>query len=1323
MRLKLAAYFLILILACAPWAAAQSGTGIITGRVSDPSGGVVPGAKVTVTSTATDVASNFVTNQDGYFESVPLAPGIYQVSVAVPNFKTLLRNGIIVQVEDRLSLDLKLQVGQISETVVITAESPQLRTQDAETGEVIDQRMIDNLPSNNSFFNRDPLLLLSISGDVQGSGQRAGWNLVAGNGGGPYSGPADTRINGGRTSSADYLVDGVSVSQNFGHVISNATPAYDDVSEFKVVTNGISAEYGRLSGGAVSITTKSGTNDIHGQAFMYYQADQLNANSWQNNWQGAPRGNGHKDDFGGTLGGPLAIPKVYNGRQKTFWFVDYEGVRQNAISSQNQGYVLTAQERMGNLSDIGNGTYLSGTPTPYPMIYDPFGPNSYPNLVTPTAAQTASQPWINGPGFQRENLLPNNGTLIPSQYLDPVIQKYIGLMPLPNHDPVVPYSQAGNFVYRIPESKSNDVWSVRMDQVLTQKQNMYFRYNRFNFSDDSAGEFSNVPTPALPHGFNETNQTAASGAFGMVFGYNYAISPTLLLEARVGGNYSPYTTGWYLPTDSAATAYLASFPFTPDVRALLGSSTNILTISTLDDEPRNVPNYNYGNGGYQIYGDSFNTYNQTNFQYSVALTKILGRHSVKFGYEGRRYYDNFRDEGQNNYFSVDGNATQQFVASNNANNLNWANNSQAAANATGQFLMGIDTWMQVQSPNQRYYRENYYSSFVQDDFKVTPRLTLNLGLRWETESPLTEKNNKLIVWNANAPSNFTVNPGYDFNQALVNAGLNPSNVATPSWVANGFPKGAFEVVGSPQYPSRNSSNWHPWNFAPRLGAAYQVTPVVVVRGSFAMLYLPTSGDLAAYDNTAGPTFTTNASTSSFQTSSPVPDPNNPGLPFYPGNLGAPQYGLQTLAKGPIQFPTVEVTAPVTNGLSANFENAGQYSSGIGAISNHIHMPLEYDWSFGIQRQLPWNMLVEAQYLGNHSSSLLAKYNPSVFPANLYTGGPTGQNYSTYTTQVASPINGQGSGLGPQIPLALLETPYPYFGYLGVPGSNLGTSNFNAVNLRFQKRFSDGLEITLNYTISKLLDDVGGPDAGISGAGGPVAGYGVGGKVPQSVLPFTTTYGLDPLDQTHRVSAFYNYQLPVGRGRRWMNAPSGLGGSVLDYAVGGWTISGSTTWHSGTPITFTFPSTNDNNSTEAIFEQYSSLAAGASYSSIINHSGTGKNALVGATPASPVQGAFNLSAFATGSNAPLSFTLGNLPLVYAPFRNPGLMNTNLSLLKNLPIFSKDGTRYLQLRLEALNAFNHPGLGSYDSGLGDSSFGLIKGVGNGARQVQIAAKFVF
>src|SRR5664279_3510506 len=287
MRNKIVSLLLLVLVVFAPWATAQSGKGVITGRVIDPSGGVVPGAKVAVINEDTGVRVELTTNGDGYFEALSLTPGSYNLEVQAPNFKTLLRKGVTVQVEDHISLDLKLEVGQVNESITITAEGPQLRTDDAQTGEVITSDMLQTLPSNNNLgILRDPFLLLRLSGDVQGSGNRAGWNLGP-NGGGKNAGVPDTRINGGRTGNAEYLVDGVPVTLNFGHTVSNATPSYDDVAEFKVVTNGIDAQYGRLSGGAVSVTTKSGSSELHGQLFEYYQGAGLNANSWSNNAQGA----------------------------------------------------------------------------------------------------------------------------------------------------------------------------------------------------------------------------------------------------------------------------------------------------------------------------------------------------------------------------------------------------------------------------------------------------------------------------------------------------------------------------------------------------------------------------------------------------------------------------------------------------------------------------------------------------------------------------------------------------------------------------------------------------------------------------------------------------------------------------------------------------------------------------------------------------------------------------------------------------------------------------------------------------------------------------
>jgi hypothetical protein len=1323
MRTKIAGWLLLVVfLLVAPWAAAQTGKGVITGRVTDPSGAVVPAAKITVIDAATGVRIETQTNGDGYFEAPPLIPSTYEVQVQAKGFKTLDRKGITVQVEDRIALELKLEIGQASETVTITAEGPQMRTEDAQAGEVITDEMLATLPSNNNVngFLRDPLLLLTLSGDVQGTnGARAGYNLgpYASGGGGKYSGIPDTRINGGRTGNIEYLVDGVSVTMNAGHTVSNATPSYDDVAEFKVVTNGIDAEYGRLSGGAVSLTTKSGSSAFHGQAFEYYQGAAINANSWSNDAEGAAKGNFHFNTFGGALGGPIWIPKVYNGKQKTFFFANYEGVRQSFAGNQNLSNVPTTAERGGDLSADGNAFYdptNSANQTPYAQIYDPFGPNSYPT-INPLPANPS--PWLSTPYYERLQLIsPNSanpGQIIPTNYLDPTIQAYLKFIPMPNHTALFPYTDTDNFAYRSPETKTNDSWSVRLDHNINSKQNIFFRFNHEYFKDFSAGAYN-----SSPGGWQSTNLNGyIPGGFGTSLGYNYAFSPTLLLEVRVGGNYSPYSNGTSLPANFSN----SSFHFPADIMAALGGDTNnVVGINAMESESNNFPG---GGDNYKIQGKGGITYNSTNFQFAATLTKILGRHAVKFGYEGRRYYDNFTDQASTQ-MDFDAEGTGQFVeTSTQANSPNWSN--QGNANALGSFLMGMDSWMTIQSPFIRHYREDYYAAFVQDDFKVTPKLTLNLGLRWETETPLTEKNNQLQIWNANAPSVFTINPGYNFNSALVSAGLDPSQVQVPSWVLNdGFPKGAFQLAGTPGHPSNGATNWHPLNFAPRLGAAYAVNPLTTLRGSFAILYAPTSGDLSAYGDNVGPAYSALSNNSNQQSAGC----NSTNLNT--GNVGVYGHGLQTLSgvtpsgltpgysTDPFQCPASQILPRTTDNLSLNYLSAGQYGAGTGGLAETMHMPQEFDWSFGIQRQLPWKTLLELQYLGNHSSSLLAKTNPSRFPANLYNGGPTGQNYQIYNTNVASPFASQGPNTGAQVPLAFLEYLYPYFGYNQVSGVNAGTSNFNALNLRVQKRFSDGLQVLFNYTHSKLLDDVGGSDLS-AGQGGPAQGNGTGGRAPQSVLYFTDTYGLDPTDQADRINVVYSYQLPFGRGRRYMSTPSGAGGTLLDYTIGGWEVSGNTSWRSGTPIVFSYSQSPDFGI--GVYALNASLAPGATLSDVASGL-TGRSVLWPSGSSTPPS---STSAFTSSIVKPANFTLGTIPYTYANLRNPSIFTTDLSLMKNFPVFSKDGSRYIQLRAEALNVFNHPVLGNYDGNMSDATFGYITGM-NGSfpeRHVQIAAKFVF
>jgi len=311
----------------------------------------------------------------------------------------------------------------------------------------------------------------------------------------------------------------------------------------------------------------------------------------------------------------------------------------------------------------------------------------------------------------------------------------------------------------------------------------------------------------------------------------------------------------------------SDFPFGPSVLARLSGDSDIVRLS----QGPFTEGTSLGCGACQ-FSQGFNTNtgafaNTTNLQYAGSLTKILNRHTLKFGYEGRRYYDNFTQFGQSNTsggisdgYAVDGEAVTQYIG-NNGSEV-WT--PQGYSNGLGQFLFGIDSWVRLTDKLGRSLASNYYASYVQDDFKVSPKLTLNLGLRWEMETPVTERNNNLTVWDPTANPGYYINPTYSWTGALTAAGLNPSQVQTPDWVTNGFAPGALRLVATPEHPSRNATLYHPWNFSPRLGFAYSINKDTVVRGGFAMMYLPTSGNLSTYGDTPGVSYVTSATNQSTQ---------------------------------------------------------------------------------------------------------------------------------------------------------------------------------------------------------------------------------------------------------------------------------------------------------------------------------------------------------------------------------------------------------------------------------------------------------------------------
>ena len=1197
----------------------QAGYGSIGGSIQDPAGAVVPNAKVTVTNTATSIATRSTSLGDGRYLAAQLPPGMYQISVEGPGFKKYVSSGIVVQVDDKLAINIKLDIGSPTETITVSGEAPPMRTEDAETGEVVNNDFIMNLPE----IDRNPFDLIRISGNVQGSE------------GGVSS---NTRINGGRTSSIDFYIDGNVVTSGRGHTISDQTPSMDAVQEFKVVTSGISAEYGRVSGGFVELVTKSGTNSYHGDMYEYMFNDMFDANSWYQNAVGNPKVHFRQNDYGFTLGGPVSIPKIYNGKNKTFFFVDNEYYKYNQAGNAVLMSVPTQDERNGNFTN----TIANYLPT---MMYDPNGPQS----TTPNADGT----------YTRLALLGGNGKTVPAAQIDPTTAAILADLPLPNRPTTPGYSSGNNYEGFQNTTNGTFRFGTRLDQMITDNQKLFIHYITYNQS----GGQSRVGGPLFT-----ANTTDSNGGLNGSVNYDWTARPTLLFNVRGSVIHSPNESGAALPASFNA----SSLHLNPEIQAILGSNS----IPTIQEDFE-MPAY-YGNSPNEAVTVT------TTYDFGITGTKLLNRHTLKFGWESRRYYDNFLNMGGYNPFTFDGNAVAQTTGD------HGFGSAGSLPNSLGAMELGIDDWATISGYTTRAMNVNYNAAFIQDDFKVNSKLTVNIGVRWDREGQTTERHDKIFFWDQSAPSLFSINSGYTWGGALASAGL-PTTFAAPSWV-NGMPNGAVELPNTPAFPSRNFSDIDSHQFAPRLGLAYQLDSKTVLRASGGLMYIPTTGDANGYSS------------------------SNSSLAL----ADAANAGWHTSTDGERHFISTWTNPFPLAGMITNYSRdtllINQESSqdpGVGAFNQNMHMPREYTWTASVQRELPAGWVIEAGYSGNRGLGLLAPNLISRFPAALFNQA----NGSYLTTPVTSPNAGQtqtNTITGPTQLLGILEYEYPQYGPVVVLGSNLGSSFYNALNVRLEHRMSHGLTFLLNYTYSHLLDDVGGPEADTSG-GMTVSGS--GGKTPQSIDTFQSTWGLSANDQPNRVVATFLYQIPFGQGRHWMGSPSTTPEKVLDRIAGGWQFAGNYTYVSGTPVDWWGTTTVNTNNVIKVETTYGSYAT--SNHNLSNPAYTGDSGSLVGPSQNPSTGIsrFNAANMVTAQN----FIAGNLPAVDPSLRNPSWTQTDLSLMKNFYVGSEK--RYFQVRAEAQNAFNIRGFGTYNNDLGTAYFGLITNAGNSPRAIQLSARFIF
>ena len=740
-------------------AAAQVTTGTIVGTVSDSSG-VVPRAGVTVREVNKGTADSYVTDETGSFTAPFLTPGTYSVEVNVPGFRKWVREGVVLQVNQRARVDVMLEVGGIEETTTVVAEAPLLRTDSSEVGTVIDERAIKELPLNGRNF---ATLVYLSPGITPG---QANENLSGASTFNPR-GASNFNALGHQANANAWLIDGIDNNEySFNTVI--IAPSVEQVREFKVLSGVFSAEFGR-GAGVVSVATKSGSNTLHGTAFEYLRNDRFDARNFF--VRKIPQADGSlavdpkppldRHQFGAAAGGPLVLPGLYDGHSRTFFFADYAGLKE----TRGQVFVNTvptAQTRRGDFSDFrdANGNLI--------LIYDPLTTRANPNF-NPSAPVSASNPQ-----FLRD---PFPGNTIPANRLNGVGLNVAGIYPLPNGP-----GNFNNYTSTVNREVTDNVFSGRVDHKVSDKDSLFVRYNwgKFQLDAPQGQAACCLPTPAeaaarfdlgpFVAGIQNTRLTT----HGAAFNYSRVISSSLVNELRAG--------------------YAKTIPFTfqSDFGINAAESLGIRGIN-VTEFTTGLPNINVPDMTGISGGPAFLPVNPKQFHWQIedALVWLRGRHQLKFGY---RLVDRYPSP----FTNTDTRGTINF-------GRNYTNNP--VTNTGGSGLASLLTGY-INSAARGFLLEPYtlrtqeHGLFIQDDFKVTPRFTVNAGLRYEIFTAETEEDGKIVNFDP-------------VNLRLIYAGEDGASAS---------------VNKKTQYG----------NFAPRIGLTYDLLgdASTILRTGFAITYFP-----------------------------------------------------------------------------------------------------------------------------------------------------------------------------------------------------------------------------------------------------------------------------------------------------------------------------------------------------------------------------------------------------------------------------------------------------------------------------------------------------
>jgi hypothetical protein len=1041
------------VVACASLAFGQNATGTIDGRVLDTTGSAVPGATVTIQNQATNVKQSIPTTSDGRFYQRYLLPGTYNLTVEKAGFDKYVQNGILLDVAQTISLDVSMRVGNVSTTVEVTANTAQLATESSTIATTVGGKAILDLPLGG---NRNPLSLTTLVPGVvpAGNGSSTPW------------------ISGGRNDYNDVTIDGTSVivpENNVSHLQIGYTPLEDSVAEFAVVTNALEPEYGRTGGGTINIATKSGTNEYHVDVFEFFRNNVLNANTWQNNRNGVARGVVRYNQFGGTFGGPVWIPKVYKGTNRTFFFVSEQSVRTPSAQAPLYSTPIDAWKQ-GNFASLVNG---SGQPV---AIYDPM--TAAANSVCSTSQPTCYRS-------------PFPGNVIPTSRFDPVAVNLMKFFPEPNNVPTNAFLQQNNFTRQGQSNSPVDQIDTRIDHNFSDKFRMFARGSNANSLSTDFNGLGNIGTPL---------------GSGPSYGYSrnitvnavYTLSPTTILNFNYGfardvSIHTPFSQGTQ-PSSLGFPGYIDpvvdNFEF-PQI-TITGNTA-------------------VGNSSGQVLGQaSYTSLNDRPYSHIFRgdLTKIVGRHTFKMGGTWEKLFVNFTQLGSpDGQYSFSNGFTQQIVN---------GNNSTTQGNGFATFLLGLpsNNGNDLQFTYSAATASTYTGAYFQDDWKVTSKLTLNLGVRYDVDTPRTERYNRLSYFNINAVSPLQ--------------GLVQSSALCPNC---GNLKGAMEFVGTSGAPyGRHQTPTDLNNWAPRIGFAYNMFQHTVIRGAYGILYAPSMLQAAGTSGTAG--------TEGFTGGTPLNTTFDNGATFVASLSNPfPTGFIRPLGKaaGPYSGTLTDIGATIQDSNFIDYVN-----------------PVVQQWNFNIQQEVKGNWIIQVGYLGSKGQHLPDGESSMTYdqlPASFL---PLG---SALNANVANPFYGVIQNptsvyAQPTIKASLLLDTYPQ--YSGVNGFRKpqANSNYQSFIVSAEHRYKNGLTTLVSFTGGKLLDDASQVVTYIGQAG-----------TKQDFYCRKCEKSVSSQDVSRRLVASATYEIPIGRGKKYF---SGFP-KAADFVLGGWQMNGIASFQTGIPL--------------------------------------------------------------------------------------------------------------------------------------------------------------